>query len=638
MSNETGSGGGSGGGGGGGGLLSKMVKFVKSPNTHWADLDRPSEDRTSGHGSSESRLMLKEMIERKRRNDFVRNREFDLLRKLRRRSEGRNESTGVGAPPDVNGNISQYPSSNPPTDVGERDRTLKKIDEIEAQMATAWFKRKDKAEQTRQMPVTEVAAAPPPAAMTEHTVEPAALSESKKAPLEPVTVRAFAPTEPMENTKALAADLARVRAGHGPAHAPEAAAHAPADELAAHAPAQTPTPTPAPAHPMPSPTLPGFGVYGDLSEFKVEVVATARKDPEVEEAAIRFANGDAAGAEAGLRDLLDEANGSRKDDVETWLTMFDLFRASGQEAKFDEAALHFAARFGRSAPQWGKGGELASKPAPVATAAAVGRFNWVCPSTLNVASVTALNAALARAAQPWAIDWRYVKTVDPAALAALIDAFKNWASQPVRLKFLGIERLLDVLTSQSRTDDRTVDQNWWLACLALLRVLGEMDEFELVALNYCVTYEVSPPAWEDPKNSYLPMSAEGGDDAASASELEPDKHPSEFTPSFVPSDFGLATTLVDDGVMRAELSGELLGTATKAIEKAVTDTTAAIVELNCRHLLRVDFSAAGDLLNWALEQQRLERQVSFKQVNRMVAAFFGVIGITEAARVVLRTD
>ena len=35
-----------------GGLLSKVVRFVKNPTTHWADLDQPdSED-----GDSQSRL------------------------------------------------------------------------------------------------------------------------------------------------------------------------------------------------------------------------------------------------------------------------------------------------------------------------------------------------------------------------------------------------------------------------------------------------------------------------------------------------------------------------------------------------------------------------------------------------------
>ncbi|MCC2673483.1 MAG: hypothetical protein K0R58_430, partial [Ramlibacter sp.] len=59
----------------------KVVKFVANPATDWAQLGTPPEDaRESEYAKSE----LKAMIERKRRNDFVRKREFDMLRKVRR--------------------------------------------------------------------------------------------------------------------------------------------------------------------------------------------------------------------------------------------------------------------------------------------------------------------------------------------------------------------------------------------------------------------------------------------------------------------------------------------------------------------------------------------------------------------------
>ena len=64
-----------------GGLLSKMVRFVRNPTVQWTELDSLTEDRESQY----SKQMLREMIERKRRNDFVRRREFDQLRKLRQR-------------------------------------------------------------------------------------------------------------------------------------------------------------------------------------------------------------------------------------------------------------------------------------------------------------------------------------------------------------------------------------------------------------------------------------------------------------------------------------------------------------------------------------------------------------------------
>ena len=59
----------------------KVVKFVASPSTDWAELvSSNSIDQESEFAKSE----LKAMIERKRRNDFVRKREFDMLRRVRR--------------------------------------------------------------------------------------------------------------------------------------------------------------------------------------------------------------------------------------------------------------------------------------------------------------------------------------------------------------------------------------------------------------------------------------------------------------------------------------------------------------------------------------------------------------------------
>ncbi len=66
----------------GSGLLSKMAKFVRHPTKDWSELDQigvesaPDSEQEKGY----SKEALKEMIERKRRNDFVRGREFDQLR------------------------------------------------------------------------------------------------------------------------------------------------------------------------------------------------------------------------------------------------------------------------------------------------------------------------------------------------------------------------------------------------------------------------------------------------------------------------------------------------------------------------------------------------------------------------------
>jgi len=111
-----------------GGLLSKVVRFVRNPTVDWSALDTLAVERESQF----SKEALKELMERKRRNDFVRRREFAQLRQLRQRGmqqPQRNEEHAADP--------SCLSELNSP---GERAATLQKIDEIEAQMSQQWWR------------------------------------------------------------------------------------------------------------------------------------------------------------------------------------------------------------------------------------------------------------------------------------------------------------------------------------------------------------------------------------------------------------------------------------------------------------------------------------------------------------------
>ena len=108
----------------------KVVRFVANPATDWADLNSRQDD---GGELDLEKSELKAMIERKRRNDFVRKREFDMLRKMRR--------SEVMAGQDPMARPSFFQSSMP-SKPDDRATTLKKIDEIEAQMSMQWWKTK----------------------------------------------------------------------------------------------------------------------------------------------------------------------------------------------------------------------------------------------------------------------------------------------------------------------------------------------------------------------------------------------------------------------------------------------------------------------------------------------------------------
>ena len=107
-------------------FLRKVVRFVANPTTDWADLTQRTEDvRETEYAKSE----LKAMIERKRRNDFVRKREFDMLRKVRREGLSSEQLAALGG-------SSRIDDSERLNDSGAKaDSGVKaKIDEIEQQM------------------------------------------------------------------------------------------------------------------------------------------------------------------------------------------------------------------------------------------------------------------------------------------------------------------------------------------------------------------------------------------------------------------------------------------------------------------------------------------------------------------------
>ena len=91
-------------------------------------------------------------------------------------------------------------------------------------------------------------------------------------------------------------------------------------------------------------------------------------------------------------------------------------------------------------------------------------------------------------------------------------------------------------------------------------------------------------------------------------------------------------------VSTVELSGQLVGDIATTLKKLDDELgKSTIVHVSCARLIRVDFIAAGDLLNWVLARRTENRTVSFIEAHRMVALFFGAMGINEHATVKVRT-
>ena len=618
------------------GLLSRVVKFVRNPATSWTNLDNNAADRDD----AESKQLLKDMIERKRRNDFVRKREFDMLRKIRQRevAGGQDQATRPS-----------FFQSSLPSKLDDRANTLRKIDEIEAQMSMQWWKTKPGGGSTELLVTTTLPsrkALPPSVPSSENepflaNALPAGYAPTEFGDVENAIDGAVKITEgfPLLKDRALSMSAPDLPVSAKPLMATRASS-----VLASN---QSMVPNTQLKVVREDALLRGEGSHDNafasfdvLNSMAIEVSEIAH-DAELEEASICFANGDDAAAEAGLLEML-APHGLRIGHVETWMALFDFYRATDQQQKFETCALQFVERFERSAPQWFSIPEMARQlVTPVGQTYSNGpAADWICPSVMGIQSVAALKAALAKAPMPWRIDWSNLKSIDAGTVASVCNVFNGWAAQPVQLRFAGDAQLQQVLQTATPLNQRETDQAWWQLRMAALRVTHRADEFELVALDFCVTYEVSPKAWERACCDYkhLDLDREGVASQAFVGDVHRESVYSEL--SLIDEDTrmeGLSSQM--SSLLSVELAGQIQGDAVEVLNKLENKLMGAdIMIICCAKLVRVDFSAAGTLLNWVSARQAENRSVQFSDVNRLVAAFFKVIGISEHAKIFTRVD
>lgn len=586
-------------------FLRKVVRFVANPATDWADLTtRPVEDAPqSGYAKSE----LKAMIERKRRNDFVRKREFDMLRKIRREGLPADGLAGLAG-------SSNLDDSDPPrnADHARADAAVKaKIDEIEQQMEGETIARRT----TSSMP------SHPPSFYAAPTVS-SALDESASMN------QPFAAEAPAPAAEDYSAALAPA-----PGFAPPPPATQPGalpsvlDWVPPTAPGQLDTPAaPKKAAPL------RMGASED--PFTVEVHELAH-DPELDEAVISFANADFEACERSVSDLI-QAGGARHAHAETWLVLFDLYRATGQQMPFEGLALDYAQRFGFSAPQWFSipalvAAEAAASAAGPSTARIEGHVGWVAPAHLDTDAVGRLRAQALQMPLPWVFDWGPLETFDAQACAQLTELLHHWGTQQISMRWIGAEHLLGLLAETAPAGVRDADPVYWLLRLEVLRIINRPDQFDEVAIDYCVTYEVSPPSWDAALCTVKLADASGVTIAPKSAVSAVTDVSTGFVESQILDEAGGEKTAAVE--LSGQLVGDIGGTLTQ-LQASIGDAT--LVSVNCQRLIRMDFIAAGDLLNWVLARRGENRLVHFEDAHRLLALFFNAMGISEHARVKVR--
>lgn len=320
----------------------------------------------------------------------------------------------------------------------------------------------------------------------------------------------------------------------------------------------------------------------------MQLTETSRAlDPAAEQAAMSFANGHDAEA---LKILQAAVLADPKSPELLWRMLFDLCQFLGQREAFESHGVDYAVAFEKSPPSW----NLAETTPGVQPNAPLISLSGVL-SQASAASIEQLRR-LSERAKEMRIDVNRLRDADAAGGALLIEAIADFKRRKLPF-FLVNAPVLASLLEKKIQPGQPQHESLWLLLLEVYQQLGRHDPFEELALNYAVTFEKSPPAWEDK--------------AVVTREVAP---PASARP---PAN---------------ALCGDVLGASADAFAGLTALAKERdILEVDCAALRRMDFVSAGTLLNLISKWQAAGKSVKFVDVNALVEGLFTVLGIDQLA-------
>jgi ABC-type transporter Mla MlaB component len=327
-------------------------------------------------------------------------------------------------------------------------------------------------------------------------------------------------------------------------------------------------------------------------EAPPDAAALPQTAPVIEEIAIMFANGQLQVAEQMLLDSLAEVGRSER---AVWWMLFDLYQGSGQQDAFDNIAIDYASRFETSPPAWN----------PLPQAGAEKTFAGVTPTEsfgplLDDSIAPQLQRLLELAANSPAtrLEFGRVREVTPQGCARLLTALTVLRGGGRELIVAGAAELAETVRATIEIGQRDASEAPWLLLLELLQLMNREKDFEETAMDYCVTYELSPPSFEAPANV-----------ANAAGARAPSRSDRFMLPALVD---GAAAPLFD------------------AIDSYAGQYEPLV--LDCSRLARVDYGAAAALHQRLRQLASDGKTIELRDINHLVAALFRLMGYAEVAR------
>jgi anti-anti-sigma regulatory factor len=316
---------------------------------------------------------------------------------------------------------------------------------------------------------------------------------------------------------------------------------------------------------------------------------------DIEQVVVLFANGQEVAARGLLETYIKSYTGA--EGRRFWALLFDLLQAVGDRQAFEKLGEFFSAQYETSPPTW-----QLPKAAVEVVAATGGGLLLSLQGVLTADSAQALAELAKFVAQKQAVTVDCGKLIgcDDEIAGQLADLLSEARCGHLPVTMANVDGLIARLNERLVVCE-AVHLPAWLLLLELLQRHGTQDAFEERAVDYAVTFELSPPSWEAPVASGVKPLA-----APRVAPLRDDAH-------YFSGDLKNARFEDLDGVL-------------KKLDNPVLDFSA---------VRRMDFFSAGQLVNRLAPYKLAGRDIVIRSPNSLVAELMAVVGLSKQARIIV---
>lgn len=313
---------------------------------------------------------------------------------------------------------------------------------------------------------------------------------------------------------------------------------------------------------------------------------------DVEHVVVLFANGQEGAARSLLETLIRAYPGS--EGKRFWFLLFDLLQCLGDKAAFDKFAVEFAHACETSPPAWHQ-----AEP-QVVVRKSNGQNVFVLQGVLTEegAQPVAELAALIEQNKPVKVDCGKLIGCDDQVAGQLASLLSDARRRGVAVTLSQIDGFISRLSERLVAGEQS-RASAWLLMLELLQRHGTQELFEERAVDYAVTFELSPPSWET-------------------------------TPAVTPGVVAHDAVPHDDACY---LSGDLKNCRFEDLIPVLENTELPIIDFS--GVRRMDFFSAGQLVNRIAPYKLQGREILIRSPNHLVAELMAVVGLNKQARIIV---